>query len=106
MRIQPNEDAIAARVQGLLKGVVSAAQHPNDLSRAQVTRLMLLSRLHQWEQTLACVDGMLHGKLDVFGANAATRAVNEALIAGVSVPGDLIWECASRSGKIRIGSVL
>jgi hypothetical protein len=90
MRIQPNDDAVAVRVHNLLESVFSAAQHPADLSRAQVTRLMVLSRLHQWEKTLVCVEEMFHGKLDIFGASAAARAVNEALIAGVSVPGDLI----------------
>src|SRR5260370_30341451 len=89
MRVQPTDDAVAPRVHKLLEGVFSAAQHPADLSRAQVTHLMVLSRLHQWGQTLACIEEMLHGKLDIFSASAAARAVNEALIAGVSVPSDL-----------------
>jgi len=99
MRIQPDEDAIAARVHDLLDSVVAAAQHPTDLSRARVTRLMVFSRLHQWGRTLACVGEMLNSELDVFGANAAARAVNEALIAGFSVPHDLIRKVLCEAEK-------
>jgi hypothetical protein len=89
VRIQPSDGAIAARVHDLLDAVVSATQHATDLSRARCTRIMVLSRLHQWEQMLACLDEMLHGKLDIFDVHAAARGVNDALIAGVSVPSGL-----------------